>query len=89
MLITELSFLFQVDGNWGEWTTWSSCSVSCGGGVRRRERKCDNPPPVGDGFFCQGVATEEDSCRQGICPGMQLNLSYIFEYNQLMNLEHT
>ncbi|XP_035771708.1 ADAMTS-like protein 2, partial [Neolamprologus brichardi] len=25
---------------WGEWSTWSSCSRSCGGGVRSQERHC-------------------------------------------------
>ncbi|KAM4624064.1 ADAMTS-like protein 2 isoform 1-T1 [Polymixia lowei] len=25
---------------WGEWSSWSSCSRSCGGGVRSQERHC-------------------------------------------------
>lgn len=25
---------------WGEWSSWSTCSRSCGGGVMSRERHC-------------------------------------------------
>jgi hypothetical protein len=27
-------------GNFGEWTSWNKCSVSCGGGTINRERPC-------------------------------------------------
>lgn len=32
-----------VDGGWGSWEAWSECSRTCGGGVSRSERHCDNP----------------------------------------------
>ncbi|KPP60854.1 hypothetical protein Z043_121107, partial [Scleropages formosus] len=25
---------------WGEWSSWSTCSRTCGGGVRSQERHC-------------------------------------------------
>lgn len=25
---------------WGEWSSWSTCSWTCGGGVRSQERHC-------------------------------------------------
>lgn len=38
-----------VDGVWGAWTPWSSCSSTCGAGLRQRTRKCDSPPPSNGG----------------------------------------
>lgn len=32
-----------IDGGWGEWTDWTACSRSCGGGVSIKERHCNNP----------------------------------------------
>lgn len=31
------------DGGWGSWSKLSSCSRSCGTGVRLRTRQCNNP----------------------------------------------
>lgn len=31
------------DGSWGEWKPWKDCSRSCGGGVQKSSRDCDNP----------------------------------------------
>ncbi|XP_063600047.1 hemicentin-1-like [Penaeus indicus] len=57
-----------LDGNWGAWAAWSVCSVSCGGGVRRRERACDDPPPSNGGRYCPGSNTLEDYCNLDMCP---------------------
>ena len=62
--------LIQIDGNWGPWTSWSSCSISCGkGGVRKRARQCDNPAPKGTGENCVGEHEQLKSCLVAeICP---------------------
>ena len=62
--------LMQIDGDWGPWTSWNSCSISCGkGGVRKRTRKCDNPVPKGTGENCVGEHEQLKSCLVAeICP---------------------
>lgn len=32
-----------VNGGWGQWSTWSHCSKTCGTGVQSAERECNNP----------------------------------------------
>ncbi|KAM6913523.1 properdin-like isoform 2-T2 [Lycodopsis pacificus] len=45
---------------WGLWLTWSSCSVSCGGGgVRSRQRVCSRPECH---LACTGPSEETDRC---------------------------
>ena len=55
--------LIQIDGDWGPWTSWISCSISCGkGGFRKRTRKCDNPVPKGTGENCVGEHEQLKIC---------------------------
>ncbi|XP_036410900.1 SCO-spondin [Megalops cyprinoides] len=56
------------NGGWGEWTTWTDCTKSCGGGVQSRRRECDSPTPVGEGDYCEGLSTEVISCNTNHCP---------------------
>jgi len=56
-----------VDGNWGEWSSWSACTKSCGVGVRMRVRSCDNPPPSKEGRDCVGHNTQKVDCKSGDC----------------------
>ncbi|CAH1783542.1 unnamed protein product, partial [Owenia fusiformis] len=35
-------------GGWGEFSGYSPCSVSCGGGTKSRVRICTNPEPIGN-----------------------------------------
>lgn len=43
------------DPEWGEWETWSSCSVTCGNGTKNRERKCMH----------YGKVVKDDMCKKG------------------------
>lgn len=51
-----------VDGGWG---AWSSCSVSCGGGIQTRS--CDSPTPANGGANCVGASSQ--SCNTHSCGG--------------------
>ena len=61
--------LFLVDGQWGRFGSWSTCSQTCGGGIRTRQRSCDNPPPSNGGADCTGNAIRERECNTNACPG--------------------
>ncbi|XP_078703551.1 SCO-spondin-like [Branchiostoma floridae x Branchiostoma belcheri] len=56
-----------VPGGWSVWTSWSSCTVTCGGGVSHRARTCSNPPPAHFGPDCEGHDTETIECSPEPC----------------------
>ncbi|CAL8103250.1 unnamed protein product [Calicophoron daubneyi] len=56
-----------VDGIWGHWTPWSACTATCGAGLRKRQRRCDSPPPSNGGKPCEGEAVEDVMC-EGLPP---------------------
>ncbi|KAK3550975.1 hypothetical protein QTP70_011460 [Hemibagrus guttatus] len=56
------------NGGWSEWTSWTECTKSCGGGLRSRRRECANPATEGDGDFCEGLKTELVACNAERCP---------------------
>ena len=49
----------------GGWSTWSSCSSSCGGGTQTRT--CTNPAASGGGSACVGATSQ--SCNTDACGG--------------------
>ena len=57
-----------VDGGWGTWSDYSSCSATCGEGQQTRRRVCDNPPASDGGADCDGVATNQRTCNIIACP---------------------
>ncbi|XP_046386422.1 uncharacterized protein LOC124156127 [Ischnura elegans] len=54
------------DGGWSSWSSWQ-CSATCGGGVGRRERRCNNPTPNVYGKGCEGQPLHEGSCNRYPC----------------------
>uniref|UniRef100_A0A8R1HW91 Peptidase M12B domain-containing protein n=1 Tax=Caenorhabditis japonica TaxID=281687 RepID=A0A8R1HW91_CAEJA len=60
--------LTKVDGQWGEWRTWGECSRTCGGGVQKALRDCDNPKPRNGGKYCVGQRERYRSCNTQECP---------------------
>ncbi|GAB6022212.1 hypothetical protein CHUAL_006347 [Chamberlinius hualienensis] len=56
-----------IDGQWSQWTQWSQCTRTCGSGIRRRIRKCDNPKSQYGGRYCEGNSTEHQLCNTQSC----------------------
>lgn len=56
-----------VDGGWSEWSQWSSCSQSCGGGVKHRSRRCDSPRPQYGGKVCPDDKEAHKMCNLQEC----------------------
>ncbi|KAI6173854.1 hypothetical protein M3Y98_01127100 [Aphelenchoides besseyi] len=48
---------------WESWTSWSSCSASCGHGQQKRTREC-----APKGYGCTGGDQEIRFCQQAVCP---------------------
>ncbi len=57
-----------VDGAWADWGDWTTCSVSCGGGIWSRERTCSDPTPARGGEECEGEDGEIGQCQDVDCP---------------------
>ncbi|CAN7994178.1 unnamed protein product, partial [Ixodes hexagonus] len=57
-----------VHGGWSPWSAWSQCTVSCGGGIRTRSRRCNSPKPALGGKACQGNDVQTDFCNSDTCP---------------------
>ncbi|KAM4643881.1 properdin-like [Discoglossus pictus] len=55
--------LCPVDGNWGAWTRVSDCSVTCGVGIVRESRECNNPAPRHGGSPCGGSPNRQMTCN--------------------------
>lgn len=55
------------DGGWTLWGTWGQCSVTCGTGIKRRHRECDNPAPSRSGKNCLGNNEQTDLCTLRTC----------------------
>ncbi|XP_036415809.1 A disintegrin and metalloproteinase with thrombospondin motifs 15 [Colossoma macropomum] len=57
----------KVDGHWGKWGAYGSCSRTCGGGVQLAKRDCNNPLPENGGKYCQGLRVKHRSCNLEPC----------------------
>ncbi|KAL3982766.1 Thrombospondin type 1 domain family protein [Acanthocheilonema viteae] len=58
----------KLDGSWGEWKNWGDCSRTCGGGVQKALRDCDNPRPSNGGKYCVGQRERYRPCNIQDCP---------------------
>ena len=56
-----------IDGNWATWSSWTSCSVTCGAGTQSQTRTCSNPSPQFDGSNCAGSDSNFQTCATSPC----------------------
>lgn len=69
------------NGGWSSWTTWGTCSASCNGGLKSRQRICNNPPPSLLGRQCVGNSIEYISCNNGLCQVLPSTQKVYFAVN--------
>ncbi|XP_018612435.2 adhesion G protein-coupled receptor B1 [Scleropages formosus] len=55
-----------VDGKWQPWSSWGSCTKTCGGGSQQRQRTCYGP--FYGGQQCPGDREEVRRCNEKRCP---------------------
>ena len=58
----------STEEGWGDWSSYSPCSKTCGGGEKERTRQCDNPTPSNGGAGCLGTSSERSNCNPQTCP---------------------
>ncbi|XP_063113205.1 A disintegrin and metalloproteinase with thrombospondin motifs 9 isoform X9 [Cavia porcellus] len=56
-----------VDGSWGSWSPYGSCSRTCGGGIKTAVRECNRPEPKNGGKYCVGRRMKFKSCNTEPC----------------------
>ena len=56
-----------VNGQWSKWGAFTKCTKTCGGGIRKRTRRCNNPPPKNGGRTCPGAAVQQQRCNTKAC----------------------
>jgi len=68
-----------VNGGWGPYGPYGSCSKTCGGGYQKRYRKCNKPKPQYGGRPCSGSNSQTGMCNTIYCASMLL-ISVIGRY---------
>lgn len=66
----NIYLICDLDGNWTDWSQWSPCSLTCGGGNQTQRRSCNNPAPANGGNNCSATDTETETqtCNSQPCP---------------------
>ncbi|XP_075065170.1 A disintegrin and metalloproteinase with thrombospondin motifs 20 [Mixophyes fleayi] len=68
LCVDKVMNVHAVDGEWGPWEPYSSCSRSCGGGIKTSARNCNKPEPKNGGKYCVGRRMKFRSCNTDSCP---------------------
>lgn len=66
--VISLSTEIVINGNFTTWSSWSTCTLTCGNGTQQRMRTCTNPTPFNGGKNCTGHYREAQNCNTQSCP---------------------
>ena len=80
VLIVVFFFFYVAAPNWSNWGSWTTCSATCGSGIRTRARLCNNPPPAGN-VNCLGLPVQTDGCKVRDCPSKS-RCTVIYKFTQ-------
>lgn len=61
--------LVPINGGWGKWTSWTTCTKSCDMGIQHRYRFCNRPAAKYDGDNCGEDGVEIQACNPQKCVG--------------------
>lgn len=53
---------------WSSWGAWTTCTITCGGGIKSSMRSCINPDNIGT---CSGNNSKIESCNIQPCSGLE------------------
>ncbi|XP_056131168.1 A disintegrin and metalloproteinase with thrombospondin motifs 9-like isoform X2 [Lampris incognitus] len=67
LCITKEHDATPVDGAWGVWSPFGTCSRTCGGGIKIAVRECNRPVPRNGGMYCVGRRMKFRSCNSEPC----------------------
>ena len=59
-------FFVSVDCEWEPWSSWSTCSLTCGPGIKTRIRRIHSHERNGGSCNGDSIETSQESC--GVCP---------------------
>ena len=77
MLVSSFGSIAPVTGVYSDWSHWSQCSASCGGGTQERTRKCFFSKEAQGGVDCSslGPSLETRECNALLCPGKRTSFA--------------
>ena len=82
MSFLTVELIICLDGIWGIWSSWETCSASCGGGTQQRTRDCDSPAPTYGGAACAGSTSDNQNCSTQACPIGNYHDPYTVNYKE-------
>ncbi|KAJ8361216.1 hypothetical protein SKAU_G00177410 [Synaphobranchus kaupii] len=67
LCITREHDATPIEGAWGVWSPFGTCSRTCGGGIKMAVRECNRPVPRNGGKYCVGRRMKFRSCNSEPC----------------------